>query len=58
MNKIRQGYSLSPMIFNLVMDKLIDNVKTTKGYKMGKKNLNILCYAEEAVLIVDTENNL
>lgn len=55
---IRQGDSLSPALFNLVMDKIISRVRNLTGYRMGNKNLTILCYADDAVLIADTEDNL
>ncbi|KAI4472244.1 hypothetical protein M0802_017018, partial [Mischocyttarus mexicanus] len=44
---IRQGESLSPFIFNLVMDKITESLKPMNGYKMGNQDFNILCYADE-----------
>lgn len=41
-SRVRQGDSLRPMIFYLVMDKLIDSFKIMEGYRMGRKNFNII----------------
>ena len=57
-NGIRQGDSLSPMLFNLVMDKIIANLPQELGYKMGRFLIHIMCYADDAVLIADSEENL
>lgn len=55
---IRQGDSLSPFLFNIIMNKIIDAVKKRNGYKIDNKNLTILCYADDAVLIADNEDDL
>lgn len=55
---IRQGDSLSPMLFNLLMDKIIDSIRTKPGYRIGRQNINIVCYADDAVLVADSEDNL
>ena len=56
---IRQGDSLSPMLFNLVMDRIINQVKGVgRGYRMGQTEFKILCYADDAVLIAESEDNL
>lgn len=55
---IRQGDSLSPFIFNLIMDQIIENLPKTAGYKMGNTFFHVVCYADDAVLIADTEDNL
>ncbi|KAI4474449.1 hypothetical protein M0802_015596 [Mischocyttarus mexicanus] len=55
---IRQGNSLGPFLFNLVMNKIIESVKPMTEYKMGNRNFNILCYADDAVLIANSEDNL
>ena len=52
-----QGDSLSPMLFNLVMDRIINQTKGEgRGYRMGQTK--ILCYADDAVLIAESEDNL
>ena len=57
-NGIRQGDSLSPMLFNLIMDKIIENLPKELGYRMGNDPIQIICYADDAVLTADSEENL
>jgi len=46
------------MLFNLIMDKIIANLPKELGYRMGNDPIHIICYADEAVLIADSEENL
>jgi len=55
---VRQGDSLSPMLFNLIMDKIIANLPKELGYRMGNDPIYIIFYADDAVLIADSEENL
>ena len=55
---IRQGDSLSPLLFNIIMDEIIGNVRLLKGYSMGDQEITILCYADDAVLVAENENDL
>ena len=55
---IRQGDSLSPLLFNIIMDEIIKAVRVLRGYKMGDRNVNILCYADDAVLLAESEDDL
>ena len=55
---IRQGHSLSPMLFNLVMDRSIKVKGVGWGYRMGQTEFKILWYADDAVLIAESEDNL
>jgi len=57
-NGVRQGDSLSPMLFNLIIDKIIANLPKELGYRMGKVLINKICYADNVVLIADSEENL
>ena len=55
---IRQGDSLSPILFNTIMDEIIKDVKCTgRGYKLIQE-MKIVCYADDAVLISDNEDDL
>lgn len=55
---IRQGDSLSPLLFNIIMDEIIRNVRLLKGYSMGDQEITILCYADDAVLVAENEDDL
>ena len=55
---VRQGDSLSPLLFNLVMNEIIKEVRTGHGYKMGDNELNMVCYADDVVLMANTEDDL
>lgn len=44
---IKQGGSLSLALFNLIVDKLISNIRIMKGHKTWNFNFNILCYAND-----------
>lgn len=56
---IRQGDSLSPILFNVIMDEIIKDVKTAgRGYRLGNKEIKIVCYADDAVIISEDEDNL
>lgn len=55
---VRQGDSLSPLLFNFIMEEIIARVRRCKGYQMGGKELKVVCYADDAVLISDSEDNL
>lgn len=55
---IRQGDSLSPLLFNLIMDKIIEAVKKCGiGYRL-RNRVGILCYANDAILLVESEDDL
>lgn len=56
---IRQRDSLSPLIFNLIMmDEIIKNVRKRRGYKMGEKEIKIICYADDAIITTENEDDL
>lgn len=55
---VRQGDSLSPMLFNFMMDEIIEAVKGMRGYRMSGNNINIICYADDAILIAENEDDL
>ena len=55
---IRQADSLSPLLFNIVMDELIKKVRKLKGFRMGDREIKILCYADDAVLIGKSEDDV
>jgi len=49
---LKQGDSLSPILFNLVLQKVIQSIKMVpSGIKIGKEQENVLTYADDIVLI-------
>ena len=40
------------------MNELIKDLKNVQGYSMGDENVNIVCYADDAALVVESENDL
>ena len=57
-NGIRQGDSLSLLLFNIIMDEIIKKVSKLRGYKVGEKKINLLCYADDAVWVAEHEDDL
>jgi hypothetical protein len=53
---LKQGDPLSPELFNLALQKVIQTIKmVTSGIKIGKEQLNILSYADDIALIGENE---
>jgi len=53
---LKQGDTLSPILFNLVLQEVIQSIKMVpNGTKIGKKQLNILPYADGIALIGKNE---
>ena len=46
------------MLFNIIMDKIIDQIPKELGYKMGETPIPIVCYADDAVLMAENEEDL
>ena len=58
-NGVRQGGILSPYLFNLYIDELIDSVsKCDIGCKLGVYPSNIICYADDILLCAPTATGL
>lgn len=56
---IRQGDSLSPALFNIIMDQIVNDVKSTNiGYNMGNTKVQIICYADDVILTAENEDDL
>ena len=52
----KQGDPLSPILFNLALQKVIQSTKMVpSGIKIGKDKLNVLAYTDNIVLIRKTE---
>lgn len=50
---IWQSDSLNHMLLNIIMNNNIDDIRPMKGHKMVHLDITIVCYADNAVLIVD-----
>jgi len=49
---LKQGDPLSPILFNLVLQKVKQSTKMVpSGTKIGKEQLNVLAYADDIALI-------
>jgi hypothetical protein len=53
---LKQGDPLSPILFNLLLQKVIQSIKMIPcGIKIGEEQLNILAYADDIALIGKNE---
>lgn len=48
---LRQGNALSPIIFNLVLEKVMMNISPDEGVKLDGTSIRILAYADDIVLL-------
>ena len=49
---LKQGDPLSPILFNLALQKVIRSIKVVpSGIKIGKEQFNVLAYADDIALI-------
>lgn len=55
---VKQGDPLSPMIFNLVVDRLFGQLPPEVGLKLGGVSLNAMGFADDLVLIATTSRGL
>lgn len=56
---VRQGDTLSPMLFAVYIDDLARAIKSlNKGIKTDQDNISILLYADDIVILSDQEKNL
>jgi len=53
---LKQGDPLSPILFNLALQKVTQRIKMVpSGIKIGKEQLNVLAYADDIALIGKNE---
>ena len=58
---VRQGYILSPWLFNLYAEYIIRNAgleEAHAGIKIARRNINNLRYADDTTLMVESEEEL
>ena len=58
---VRQGYILSPCIFNLYAGYIVwndDLAEAQAGIKIARRNINNLKYADDSTLIAESEEEL
>ena len=57
---IRQGYILSPCLFNLYAEYIMRNIRLIEaktGIKIARKNINNLIYSDDIALMAESERN-
>lgn len=52
---LRQGDVPSPILFNLILEKIVRKTNCKNGILWGNSNINILAYADDIVILGDTE---
>ena len=59
MNGLKQGCMLSPLLFNLFINNLVETINNLGlGVDIGQEKVSILLYADDLVLIAETETDL
>jgi hypothetical protein len=54
----RQGDALSPILFNLILEKVIRETNCNNGIVLGNSNINILVYVDNIAILGDTEKTV
>ena len=58
---VRQGYILSPCLFNLYAEYIMSNPgleEAQTGFKIARRNINNLRYADDTTLMAESEEEL
>ena len=55
---VRQGYVMSPDLFSLYSEVILRSIDKLEGVKIGVVNIHNIRFADDAVLIADSEKNL
>jgi len=51
---VKQGDPLSPLLFNLLLEPLLDKLEAMVGYKLGDGSVSCLAFADDLVLLANT----
>ena len=49
----RQGCSLSPLLFNIVLEVLATTIRAEKGIQIGKEEIKLSLFAEDMILYIE-----
>ena len=56
---LKQGCLLSPLLFNLFINSLVENIKNLNiGIDIGEEKVSLLLYADDLVLLSENENDI
>ena len=55
---VRKGCILSPDLFSLYSQRVMDELEGLEGVKVGGRNINNIRYADDTVLVADSEDKL
>jgi hypothetical protein len=56
---VRQGDTLSPLLFNIFINGIVETVKESgRGVKVGMDNMAVLLFADDMVLVANDEEEL
>ena len=58
---LHQGYTLSPCLFNLYAEHIVQNARLDEaeaGIKIARRNINNLRYADDTTLMAESEEEL
>ena len=59
MNGLKQGCMLSPLLFNLFINNLVETINSLGlGVDIGQEKVSVLLYADDLVLVAETETDL
>lgn len=50
---VKQGDPLAPILFNMVLDELLDSLKERRGVHIGGVNVSVLGYADDLLLMAE-----
>lgn len=55
---VRQGDPLSPILFNLVFDRILNAISVEKGFRLQNSKLSHLVYADDLVVLSTSTKGL